>query len=305
MELIKGYLKTIKVPVPATSTALSASITMADSALVVSADVPVEFENGIAEILIPYEAVSVERHLTLHLSFTIEGNTYVKKVALTVVTPYLELFELEEILESNNEEEAWKIEAAVRHIINAHCGQEFGVTEEPQKVIGDYDNTIGILRPVIRIDKITEDGVALYDRSVDQGAGRFLGMNDYIATGDGWFIKRPSYNVNSIRSDTSPYYSANPIRPPRYSDNSFVNDAEYIVSGRFGYEEVPPEVREAVKLLVNDYACQDSLYRDRYLKNIRAGDWRIEFAAGAWNATGNARADHLLAPYVVNRIVVI
>lgn len=307
MELIKGYLKTVKVPVPGAATALSASITSADGAVVIAASVPVEHDDdkGLADILIPYEAVAEERNLLLHVEFTIESNTYDKKVTLNVATPYLELYELEQILENDNEDEAWAIEAAVRHIINAHTGQEFGVSEEPMTIVGNYENVLGTTRPIIRLDKLVEDGIAVYDRSVPQGTDWFLGKDGYTVTGDGWYVKRPQYGVNSIKADRGNYYSSNPIKAPSWHDNSFVNDVTYEVHGRFGYEEIPPEVVEAAKLLVNDYACEDSMYRDRYLKSVRSADWRIEYAAGAWVATGNARADLLLGPFVVNRILVI
>lgn len=305
MELIKGYIRTIKVPVPESATSLSANIKDADGDVVVST-VDIEHEGGVAELLIPYAAVDKERHLELHIQFTIDAVVYDRKIVMDVTTPYLELFELEQILETDNADECWAVEAAVRHVINAHCGQEFGFTEEPQVIVGNTESVIGTTRPIVNLERLTEDGVPVYDINVSQGASWYLGKNDYKVIGDGWYIKRPEWNVDSIKAERGEYYSSSPIRAPRtFYDNSFVNDLEYIAFGQFGYEEVPDGVREAVKLLVNDYACADSSYRDRYLKSIRASDWRIEFAAGAWKATGNARADALLIPHVVNRIVVV
>lgn len=303
MELPRGYPSHLTFPIPG-DVVITVNTFLNDVALppfTVTADAGARE----ADIPVPYQLTHDEGTFTMEINFTFEGQSFTRKKTVDVYTPYLELWEVKKVLETDNEELCWTVESAVRHVINAHCGQEFGVTEEPQVIVGETENTLGFNRPVIRIDKLSEDGRDLFDRSVDQGAGRYLGMNQYTITGDGWYIKRPSYNVDSIKADRGSYYSANPIRRPNFSDNSFVNDSEYIVHGRFGYESVPEEVRQAAMLLVNDYACQDSLYRDRYLANIRAGDWRIEFNAGAWVATGNARADHLLAPHVVNRIVVI
>lgn len=306
MELIKGYIKAIKVPLPAPATSPSAVIKDTKGDVVVST-VPIDREGSVAELLIPYAAVQEERDdLELHIAFTIDDVVYDRKIKLNVVTPYLELFEVEQILESDDEDECWEVESAVRHVINAHCGQEFGVTESPQVIVGNTESVLGTTRPIIRLDSLTEDGVAVFDTSQAQGADWYLGKKDYRIIGDGWFIKRPEYRVDSIKADRGSYYSSDPIKPSRstFSDNSFINDVEYIASGRFGYDSVPDAVRQAAKLLVNDYACSDSLYRDRYLETVKSADWSIAFASGAWLATGNARADALLAPYVVNRVVV-
>lgn len=305
MELIKGYIKTIKVPIPATATSLSAKITNADGDVVVS-NVSISQTGSVAELLIPYGAVEKERDLELHIKFTVDGTEYDRKIKMSVTTPYLELFELEQILESEDEDECWKVEAAVRHIINSHCGQQFGLTEEAQTIVGNTESIIGTNRPILKVSRITEDGVDVYDVDVPRGNNSFLGKGDYKIVGDGWYIKRPDWKVDSIKADRGNYYSSDPIKTPRFfSDNSFINDAEYIIRGEFGYDSVPDPIREAAKLLVNDYACGDNAYRDRYLKSISAADWTLGFAAGAWKATGNARADKLLAPFVVNRIVVV
>ena len=63
----------------------------------------------------------------------------------------------------------------------------------------------------------------------------------------------------------------------------------------------PPadQVKEAAKLLVNDYACAEQTYRDRYLTSMTAADWRIQFHSGAFLKTGNVRADQLLRDFVL------
>lgn len=77
------------------------------------------------------------------------------------------------------------------------------------------------------------------------------------------------------------------------------SDYPFEITGDWGYERVPEPVREAARLLVNDYACSEQLYRDRYLESIKAADWRLQFSTRAWDHTGNARADHLLAEFVL------
>ncbi len=77
------------------------------------------------------------------------------------------------------------------------------------------------------------------------------------------------------------------------------NDYPFEITGDWGYKSVPAPVKEAARLLVNDYACSEQLYRDRYLESIKAADWRLQFSSRAWEYTGNVRADQLLSEYVI------
>jgi hypothetical protein len=78
-----------------------------------------------------------------------------------------------------------------------------------------------------------------------------------------------------------------------------MNEAQYNISGQWGWNSVPAAVQEAAALLAHDYACADVLYRDRYLTSMTAADWRIQFNAGAFSDTGNVRANQLLEEYVI------
>jgi hypothetical protein len=89
--------------------------------------------------------------------------------------------------------------------------------------------------------------------------------------------------------------------PNNVKVEQFANNRDYLVEGHWGWEAVPDAVKEAAKLLVNDYACADAQYRDRYLVSMTAADWRIQFYSGAYLRTGNVRADQLLSDYVVTR----
>jgi hypothetical protein len=79
----------------------------------------------------------------------------------------------------------------------------------------------------------------------------------------------------------------------------FNSYAKYTITGVFGWEFVPYEVVEAMKLLVNDYSCSENMYRDRYLQSISTADWKLIFASQVFEDTGNARADTLLNAYKV------
>ena len=56
---------------------------------------------------------------------------------------------------------------------------------------------------------------------------------------------------------------------------------------------------------MQQYFEKDRAWKDKYVKNISTFDWKFEFLDKAHTGTGNLYADQLLAPYVVNGMVVI
>jgi hypothetical protein len=56
---------------------------------------------------------------------------------------------------------------------------------------------------------------------------------------------------------------------------------------------------------MQQYFEKDRAWKDKYVKNISTFDWKFEFLEQAHTGTGNLYADQLLAPYVVNGMVVI
>lgn len=58
-------------------------------------------------------------------------------------------------------------------------------------------------------------------------------------------------------------------------------------------------------ILMQQYFEKDRAWKDKYVKNISTFDWKFEFLEQAHTGTGNLYADQLLAPYVVNGMVVI
>ena len=96
--------------------------------------------------------------------------------------------------------------------------------------------------------------------------------------------------------------------PPSVNSRSysgtFKKDFRYVVDGVFGWQYVPDNVREACKILMQQYFEKDRAWKDKYVKNISTFDWKFEFMEDAHRGTGNLYADQLLAPYITNGMVV-
>mgnify|MGYP006136962529 CR=1 FL=1 len=227
---------------------------------------------------------------------------------ISVVTPYLSLAEVKKVWPEATDDEARDVEAAVRHIINAHTGQQFGYGTKTLIVEGHGESA---LRLPERLDEITAFGTLTAE----------LDTRAVIIVSDGWYIKKGwAGTLADIESDNAfwngwePTNDAAPGEPGyEKQDHGYIihapgvhstptkwrDDYPFRITGKWGYKTVPAPVKEAAKLLINDYACSEALYRDRYLESIKAADWRMQFSSRAWEYTGNVRADQLLSEYVL------
>lgn len=293
MEIPQGYVTELKVHVPVNSVV---RYRFKKNGEQVGAEQIATPENNIVSILTPFGAVAETGDLILELTFISDATEYTITEQHKVYRPYLSLLELREIMEFADDDECWEIERAVRTIIDEHTTQTFGYEKKTVTMLSNPTVALSLPARLERLEKVVEGTDVVYDITSNPPRN----VDDYLVTGDGWFLKRPSYSPAPLS-----YTTTDPIRVRPRSRAGFRNDVKYKITGVWGYDQVPSAVREAAKLLVNDYACQESIYRDRYLKSIRSGDWRLEFHDGAFVDTGNARANTLLRPYVVQRMVVL
>lgn len=214
-----------------------------------------------------------------------------------VVTPIVPLSELEALLDDVAESDRYDAEAVVRRIIEVYTGQSFGKFRGTKDIAGNDSTRLALPMPLLSFTEMT-DSVLSYEPSSFRitGEGWFLGQ----APGAWWTIKdAPPEEVLDQFSDGVIY------APGTIKKRDFSYTSVYTITGDWGYESVPYPVIQAAKMLISDYACQDSSYRDRYLESMKAADWRIQFTQAAYDGTGNLKADQLLEPYrLVNMVVI-
>jgi hypothetical protein len=89
------------------------------------------------------------------------------------------------------------------------------------------------------------------------------------------------------------------IREMHSAQDIFKSGIPYKVQARFGWNSVPENVEQAAAELMKDYFSKDTMWRNKYVKNISTFDWDFEYTGDAYTGTGNAYADNLLADYVL------
>ena len=264
-------------------------------------------EAGVARATLPY--FREEGNLSVTWGFVIPGSgSYTDTINYKVVRPYLTIAEVKAIWPEASTADAIAVERAVRHVINAHTGQSFGYATKTLTVEGHGESALRLPERLVEIQTLSTLRAT-------------LNIHRSIITSDGWYLKKGwTDEVSVIESDDEyfgDYYVHNDVDEgePGYvkpGHGHIINapgswgratkwrdDYPFKITGKWGYVDVPEPVREAARLLVNDYACSEALYRDRYLESIKAADWRMQFSSRAWEYTGNVRADQLLSEFVL------
>lgn len=249
-------------------------------------------DTDLYSVTVPFHFVNYERLMVVLWKFDyIEaGETYSIEmdVPFNVVQPILPLAEVKALLNTTDDVEARAVEKTVRHIIYAHTGQSFGLFVGTKKIQGTGGPNLQLPYRLLEISKVN---------------GLNVSPARYLISRSGWYLTTPEFGVPGIKAD---YYGLHYINgvvenPNGVSLDGFKRGWEYVIEGKWGWREVPESVQEAARLLINDYACQDTVYRDRYLNSVAATDWKLSFNSGAFQYTGNVRADQLLSNYVLKR----
>lgn len=241
---------------------------------------------------IPLYLVQEDKTLQVHwdITFVEDGETYItkKSMPVNVVTPILSKREIKEVWDSATDAEVTAIEKAVRHIIQAHTGQDFGMWTGSLNVKADGSGALLLPRRLLSLSSVNGH----------------VPDNRYSLSPSGYVLRYYPWGVPPVKADYDGLHmhTGGVIHNPNNVRlGEWTKDRNYKITGQWGWDQIPEAVREAAKLLVNDYACSDAQYRDRYLQSMTAADWRIQFNAGAYVRTGNVRADQLLEEYVIIR----
>lgn len=219
-------------------------------------------------------------------------STYVE-----VVTPIVPLSVLDSILEDVSTEDKYDAERVVRRVIEVYTGQDFGKHRGVKEITGNDSTQLAMPTPLIQFTSMSDDNFS-YEPS------------GFIIRGGGWFLaQRPGgwYTIKDAPPEEvlDQFNSGVIVAPGAVRKYDFSYTSVYTIDGEWGYDSVPMGVVEAAKILISEYACQDSSYRDKYLTSMKSADWRIQFNQMAFDGTGNIKADQILEPYRLTNMVVI
>lgn len=270
---------------------------------------PVEDETnpGNYIVYIPYQYTDRNRTLKLRWDYTIGSTTIQKSDSVFVVTPYADLNHLDDIGFSTDSsdpnyksyKDLVRAEKYARKQIENYTGQRFHLYDDVQVVYGYGSDILPLSAKLHQLHELYAADQLLIDNINDINN---LGYNIVISeTGYGIRLNRLEVLDNTV-------YIANGLVPPSINDSYgiFKSNVPYKVQGRFGWIDVPDDVELACIELMKDFFAKDTVWKNKYLKNISTFDWDFEYTSEAYAGTGNAYADRLLSSYVmVSKVEVI
>lgn len=238
------------------------------------------------KVTLPASLTMDARELYIHWTLNIAGEISEVITDVQIVAPIIPISEIQSIT-GKTQEESIRLEKRVRRIIESYTNNKFYPYRATINAAGGNGNRILLLDRLIELESIS--------------------FGDYQYSIDG--VKYTNY---SIEVDTSRWLSIksdydgiqNVIWAP-LTNGAFSSSKSYRITGIWGYPSVPPAVQEAARLLVEDYGCNDSVYRQRGVKVVSGVSMRLELSPVAFSGTGNLDADALLSPYVRSDMYVI
>lgn len=224
---------------------------------------------------------NTEGSLRVDWTYTLDGATGTKSEVVEVVTPYVTIDEIREAypqLANKSYDELRDMERRVRTTINSYTNQSFGSVTGTVRVYGMDRDILPLGRRIYRLDSIAVNGTPVDLAAVP------ITINE-----SGYAILHSRQHLTSdIKKD---------IVFPNISNQYFRYSTVYEITGAFGWESVPADINLAAKMLIGDYFCNDSNWRNKGISSVRAADWRFEFGDQAFAGTGNLDVDRILDAY--------
>ena len=260
-----------------------------------------EIRQGDTEYIITLNAdtCKYDRSLVVEIQ-SIQLNGYSSdSVDILIKKPYATVSEIKNYFENTpngvpnvliNQSDAFiqKLERKIRYMINSYIGDDIKFEYKTVGVYGQNTDLLHLGQRIHSFDKITCDDYVVYD-STEEPVFDILGSTLAIAPSK-HAIKVVAEGVNITE-----WVDQNPLQNPSY----FGKDSAYLIRGEYGWKTVPEDIKIAVYELINDFMCNDSVYRNKGLKSINNDSFNIQFADGMLNGTGNLYVDALLSQYKV------
>jgi hypothetical protein len=267
-----------------------------------------ETDYGTYQFVLPLSITVMPRKLKLVWSYQVNSESVSYISYVDIVTPYCDISDLAQDLNLGLDpsdpnyksyHELIMAEKYARKVIESYTGQNFYLYDDVQIAYGVDSDILPLPYKLSSLHELYANDILLVDTIHNVNQWSF----DPIISETGFGIR-----VDRSASLDNTVYIANGMVPPTINDSTFgafKKGVRYKIAGRFGWESVPDNVQQACIQLMGDYFAKDKVWTNKYVKSISTFDWDFEYSSDVYKGTGNAYADQLLYPYVLNNMVVI
>lgn len=264
---------------------------------IIDQDYPGEYQ-----FIVPSQFLQYDRVLKVEWTYSVNSVVIKETDYLYIVTPYCTVDEIAEELgfsmrsEDTNYMQYEKIQSAQRlatMLINNELGFSLGKKSSTVIAYGSGADVLSLPTRIISISSLKENDELVIDTN---------------------------YNIFGYDVEVTETNYAIRIVPPNPGDNiaeqeqfdftglnkgQFRDGYRYEITGVFGWNYIPQEIKQCVFLLINDILCNENTWRSKYVKKINNGQMSVELSSLAYTGTGNALVDSILQKFKMIQAVVI
>ena len=235
---------------------------------------------GVYYVITNIDEADVEGVLSVTWDYNIAGDDGQRTDYISVVTPYVSFQQIKAMYPDQTDAEIEHAELFSRYMINAYTGVEFGMKSDVVTMFGNGQKTLVLPYRLERLDSIAVNDEVLLTRDPEVNeTGRNISITD------------THYGLLSEKADSVPpstEFADIPVWKKNY---------KYAIGGLYGWANIPDEVEYSAKVLADDYFCQDTAWKKKFVDQINASDWRIVFNDRQYLGTGNFFVDKMLYGY--------
>lgn len=212
-----------------------------------------------------------------------QGPSLIYVDTITSTRPYVTTSKaIANVSKSITTEQATTYERLARELINSILGFDFSFKRKIVDLKGTGTDYLPVDERIGRIFSVKENGEYIWAE----------GDDDPFAAWTPRYAVLRKYNGDLNRAEYSLYSYGGEFR--WYAD--------YEIDAEFGWQVVPQDVEDAMLLLIEDFACGNNRYINKYIDSYGTGNVKIDYFREATKGTGNLLVDNILSKYVVESI---
>jgi len=209
-------------------------------------------------------------------------------------------------------------ERIARAIIDSLISRGFTFEKKVLEVVGQGTDYLPVWETIYDISEVWENGVKVYDNTLTPP---YLDDYTFMVTKDrSSIVKVPIEALSTEVKDRAerkptkyPYAGSDSFyayAPYENFDNAWLNTRnqtvsfpegyDYVFVYEAGYKVIPNDVRDAVKMLIDDIACGKIDHYKAYVTEYETDQFKIKYDSSKFFGTGNILVDIILDKYVTN-----
>jgi len=240
---------------------------------------------GVLIIVLPEKYTKYDGWFALEISLVNGSVVYLDTVLST--RPLVSIPTIVSYMEGKvDTAKAIEYESVARNLIESIVGFPFTFVHKDLHVVGNGTDFVVTDDRILKVYTVTENNVVVWTEGQEFEYTPWVNLRGIVKNeGTGSFNR--SESVIS-------WYSNN-------YGNVFKNGWDYIFEVDAGWPVIPQDIQNAALILINDIACGNNRYYNKYISGVK-GALNITYFPQVIAGTGNLYVDNILSKYVLESI---